>query len=114
MAGPECNVVSNDGGILEIFEDIPFIPSREADLLQALKAIMQEPLLGPFQKSNIMWLLHVTSGRGLYNNAEIAIIPWDHMEDFVREEQNNLNFPCKFTRTKDHVKLSAPNTLTHP
>jgi hypothetical protein len=38
--GPKCNVVFDDGGILEIFEDTPFIPSREADLLQALKAIV--------------------------------------------------------------------------
>ncbi len=52
--GPKCNVVFDDGGILEIFEDTPFIPSREADLLQALKAIVWEPPLGPFQKINIM------------------------------------------------------------
>jgi hypothetical protein len=41
MANLECNVVFDDGGILEIFWDTPFIPSIEADLLQALKATMQ-------------------------------------------------------------------------
>ncbi len=41
MADLECNVVFDDGGILEIFWDTPFIPSIEADLLQALKATMQ-------------------------------------------------------------------------
>ncbi len=45
------------------------------DLLQALKAIVREPPLGPFQRSNIMWLPHVTSGHGLYTNVEIAVIP---------------------------------------
>jgi hypothetical protein len=43
-------VVFDDGGIPEIIEDTPSIPSRERDLLQALKASMQEPPLGPFQK----------------------------------------------------------------
>jgi len=47
-------VVFDDGGILEIIEDTPFIPSRERDLLQALKATMQEPPLGPFRKSDIL------------------------------------------------------------
>jgi hypothetical protein len=61
-----------------------------------------------------MWLPHVTSGHGLYNNVEIAIIPWDHLEDFVREKQNNPNFPCKFMRTKDHVRSSTPNISMHP
>jgi hypothetical protein len=37
-ACPKCNVVFDDGGILEIFENTPFIPSKEANLLQALKA----------------------------------------------------------------------------
>jgi hypothetical protein len=43
MGGPKYNVVFDDGGIREIIEDTPFIPSKERDLLQALKAIMQEP-----------------------------------------------------------------------
>jgi hypothetical protein len=40
MAGPQCNVVFDDGGILEIFENTPFILSREVDLMQAVKATM--------------------------------------------------------------------------
>jgi hypothetical protein len=83
-------------------------------LLQALKAIMQEPPPWPFQKSNILWLPHVTSGHGLYNSAKIAIIPWDCFNDFIEGEQNNFNFPCEFTRTKDQARSFAPNTLTHP
>jgi len=114
MVGPKYNVVFDDGGILEIIEDTPFIPSRERDLLQALKAIVQEPPLGPFQKSNILWLPHVTSGHGLYNNAEIAVIPWDRLKDFIEGDQNNFDFQCKFVKTKDHIRSSTPNTLTHP
>jgi hypothetical protein len=49
MAGPEYNVVFDDGRIPEIIDDTPFISSRERDLLQALKATMQEPPLGPIQ-----------------------------------------------------------------
>jgi hypothetical protein len=114
MASPEYNVVFDDGGVPEIIEDTPLIPSRKRDLLQALKATMQEPRLGPFQKSNILWLPHVTREHGLYNNVEIAIIPWDRHNDFIGGEQNNFDFLCKFTRTKDHIKSSAPNTLKHP
>ncbi len=61
-----------------------------------------------------MWLPHVTSGNGLYTHVKIIIIPWEHLEDFVEEEQNNENFPCKFTRTKNYSKSSTPNSLSHP
>jgi hypothetical protein len=114
MANLEYNVVFDDGGIQEIIEDTPFISSRERDLLQALKANVQEPPPGPFQKFDILCLPHVTSGHGLYNNAEITIIPWDCLNDFIEGEQNNLDFPYKFMKTKDHVRSFAPNTLRHP
>jgi hypothetical protein len=54
MASPEYSAVFDDGGVIEIIEDTPVIPSRERDLLQDLKATVQEPPLGPFQKSNIL------------------------------------------------------------
>jgi len=114
MASLECNVVFHDGGIPQIFENTPFIPSKDTDLLQALKATVQETPPGPFQRSDIMWLPHVTSGHRPYTNVEIAVVPWDRLEDFVEWEQNNPNFPCKFMKTKDHVKSSTPNTWTHP
>jgi hypothetical protein len=91
VVGPKCNVVFDDGGISKFFEDTPFIPSRKANLLQALKETMQKPPLGPFQRSNIVWLPHVTGGNGLYTNDEIAIIPLDHLKDFLEEEHNNPN-----------------------
>jgi hypothetical protein len=49
MGDPKYNVVFDDGGILEIIEDMPFIPSRERDLLQVLKAIVQKPPLDLFK-----------------------------------------------------------------
>jgi hypothetical protein len=113
MVDPEYNVVFDDGGISKIVEDTPFISSRKRDLLQALKATVQETPPGPFQKFDIIWLPHVISGLGLYNNAEIAIIPWDHLDDFIEGEQNNLDFLCKFMKTKEHVKSFSPNTLRH-
>ncbi len=45
MACPKCNVVFDDDGIPEIFEDTPFIPSNEANSLQALRVTMQEYLV---------------------------------------------------------------------
>jgi hypothetical protein len=47
-----------------------------------------------------MWLLHLTSGHGLYREAEIAVIPWSQLEDFVEGEQNNLDLLCKFIKKK--------------
>jgi hypothetical protein len=44
-------VVFDDGGIPIVFDNTPFIPFREADLLQALKVTMQKPPPRPF--SNI-------------------------------------------------------------
>jgi hypothetical protein len=61
-----------------------------------------------------MWLPHLTSGHDLYREVEIAVIPWSQLEDFVEGEQNNLDFPCKFPRIKDHTRSSSLGTLTHP
>ncbi len=44
-----------------------------------------------------MWSPHFTSGHGLYRVAKIIVIPWNRLEDFVEGEQNNPDFPCKFT-----------------
>jgi hypothetical protein len=37
---------------------------------------------GPFNKFDIVWLPHVTSGNGLYTHAKIIVIPWERLEDF--------------------------------
>jgi hypothetical protein len=49
MASLEYNVVFDGGGIPRIIEDTPFISSRERDLLQPLKATMQESPLDLFK-----------------------------------------------------------------
>jgi hypothetical protein len=92
----------------------PFLASKEKDLIWALKETMQSPSPGPFQKHDINWLLHVTIRHGSYNHTENRIISWDQLKDFVQGEQNYLEFPCKFTRTKEHKICNPPNTLTHP
>jgi len=79
-----------------------------------LKATVQDPPLGPFFLNDIMWLPHFTSGHGLYKEAKTTVIPWNQLEDFVEGEQNNPKFPCKFTRTKNHINSSALSTLAHP
>jgi hypothetical protein len=97
----------------ETLENEPFFASRERDLIQALKETLQSPPPGPFQKHDINWLPHVTTGHGLYNHIENAVIPWDQLEDFVQREHNYLELPYKFTRTKEHKICNPPNTLTH-
>jgi hypothetical protein len=66
-------VVVDDVGILEILQNEPFVASKERDLIEALKEIV------------------------------------NHLLHFVQGEQNNIDFPCKFTRTKEH-KLCNPQT----
>ncbi len=107
-------VFVNDVGIPKILQDEPFVASKERDIIETLKEIVQSPPLGPFQKDHITWLLHVTFGHGLYKHIEIVFIPWDHLEDFVQGEQKNQEFPCKFTRTKEHKLCNPSNTLTRP
>jgi hypothetical protein len=64
MVGLEYNVVFDDGGIPRLLRT-HFSFLLKKDLLQALNAIMQEPPPEPFQKSDISWLFHGTSGHGL-------------------------------------------------
>jgi hypothetical protein len=61
-----------------------------------------------------MWLPHFTSGHGLYRESKIVMIPSNWLEDIVEGEQNNLDFFCKFTRTKNHIRLFAASMLSHP
>ncbi len=92
----------------------PFVVAQENELIKNLKETVQIPPQGPFNKFDIVWLPHVTNGNGLYTHVEIIVIPWEHPKDFVEGEQNNENFPCKFTRTKNYSRSSTPNSLSHP
>jgi hypothetical protein len=75
MAHEDDKVVDVVG--IETLENEPFFASRERDLIHALKETLQSPPLGPFQKHDINYLLHVTTRHGLYNHIEIVVIPWD-------------------------------------
>jgi hypothetical protein len=70
-------VVIYDVRISEILQDEPFVASKERDLIEALKEIVQSPPLGPFEKDHITWLPHVTFGHSLYKQVEIVVIPRD-------------------------------------
>jgi hypothetical protein len=41
-----------------------YVANQERDLLEELKLTMQQPPIGPFHKSDIHWLPHVTQGKG--------------------------------------------------
>ncbi len=79
-----------------------------------MKSIVQDHVFRPFLKNDFMWLPHLTNGHGLYKEVKIGVVPWNRLKDFVEGEQNNPNFPCKFTRIKDHIRSSTPSMLTHP
>jgi hypothetical protein len=76
MAHQDDKVVVDVVGI-ETLQTEPFLASREKDLIQTLKEIVQSPPLEPFQKHDINWLPHVTIGHDNYNHTEIVIVPWD-------------------------------------
>jgi len=61
---------------------------------------MQETPPRPFQRFDIMWLPHITSGHGLYTNAEIAFIPWDCLEDFVEGGAEQPQLPLQVYKDK--------------
>ncbi len=103
----------DDVGMLKVLQDEPFVALKERDLIETLKETMQSPPPKPFQKDHITWLPHVAFKHGLYKQTQIVIFPWDQLQDCVQGEHNNLEFPCKFTRTKEHKLCNPPNTLTH-
>jgi hypothetical protein len=75
MSSLEYNVSMDDPTIIKDVQEY-VVASRERDLFHKLKAIVQDPPLGPFLKNDFMWLPHVTSGHGLYREVEITMTPW--------------------------------------
>jgi len=65
-------VFVNDVGIPKILQDEPFVASKERDIIETLKEIVQSPPLGPFRKHHITWLLHVTFGHGFISILKLC------------------------------------------
>lgn len=79
--------------------DIPYDPQNEAKPLQKLKDTIQNLEVGLIRLGNLInWLSHRTIMKGSYIDSQFAAIPWDKLEDFVQEKQQNLNFPCNFNK----------------
>ena len=55
--------------------------------LENLRARMQIPPPGPFDKTDISWEEKINQGRGRSRNTCTTIIPWDKLQDFVVGEQ---------------------------
>jgi hypothetical protein len=56
--------------------------------LENLRARLQIPPSGPFDRTDISWEEKINQGRGRSRNTCTAIIPWDRLEDFVVGEQS--------------------------
>ncbi len=86
MTHQDYKVVVDVVDIPKILQNLPFVASKERDLIWTLKEIVQSPIFRPFQKHDIKWIPHVITKHGLYNHTKIVVIPWDQLENFVQRE----------------------------
>ena len=79
--------------------------------LEKLRARLQIPLEGHFDRTDIAWEGRTNQGRGRFRETFRAIIPWDRLGDFVEGEQSMRDFPCTFNEvpTVGHKLGQAEN-----
>ena len=79
--------------------------------LEKLRARLQIPPPGPFDRTDISWEEKINQGRGKSRSTCTAIIPWDRLEDFVDGEQSMRDFPCTFNEVHKlgHKEGNAEN-----
>ena len=91
---------------------------RERVFLEEMRGMLQNPPPGPFRKEDILWRPLLTHGGGQRRLNDLAIISWERLQDFVDGENNNPEFPCRFTKEtmernpQGSVKLVRPNTFS--
>ena len=86
--------------------------SRVRDItLEKLRARLQVPPEGPFDRTDITWEGRTNQGRGRCRDTLRAIIPWDRLGDFVAGEQSMRDFPCTFNEVPSlgHKEGTADN-----
>ena len=99
-------------------QDPPYNPDREQILLEEMRGVLQNPPPGPFKKEDILWRPILSQGCGHRRLNDVAVIPWERLQDFVDGENNNPEFPCRFTKEMlkknplGSVKLVRPNTCS--
>lgn len=79
--------------------------------LEKLRAKLQVPPEGHFDKTDIVWEERTNQGRGRSRDTHSAIIPWDRFSDFVVGEQSMRDFPCTFNKVPSfgHKEGTAEN-----
>jgi hypothetical protein len=87
--------------------------SRRGPLLERVRARLQNPGPGPFDREDLKWTKYVHSGRGGVSKlvhsgrggvsklVHTTIIRWNRLEDFVEGEETMRDFPCTLNRNKD-------------
>jgi hypothetical protein len=85
---------------------------QECTLLNRLRSIMRYPPPGPFCRADLTWEHFVTSGARHNVASEVAVVPWDRLQDFVDGEQSSKTYPCKFL--KGITKRNPPGSLERP
>lgn len=101
------NAPWKEGDVLQSYEsplsgqdgDIPLAPkghirrSRD-EIMQALRAKVQVPNEGAFDRNDLKWETIQNNGGGQKRDTFEAIIPWNRLRDFVEGESMNRDFPC--------------------
>ena len=79
--------------------------------IEKLRAKLQIPPEGHFDRTDIVWEERTNQGRGRSRDTHSAIIPWDRLGDFVAGEQSMRDFPCTFNEVPSlgHKEGTAEN-----
>jgi hypothetical protein len=94
----EDNVHEGDDMDLKAPKGDMWLELRRHSVLQKVRAHVQIPPDRPFDKEDIKWVKKTNySGRGKKEVLH-AIIPWNRLEDFVKEESTCWDFPSAFLR----------------
>jgi hypothetical protein len=77
------------------------VGAGRSTVLERMRARLQNPPAGPFDREDVTWRKELHSGRGGHvKEVHTAIIPWDRLEDFVEGEETMRDFPCTLNRRR--------------
>ena len=86
--------------------------AKQADLIILLREKVQNSPPSAFAMNDLLWTNHVTHDQGIHKTSMLAVILWDRLEDFIKDEQQHPHFPCNFM--KDTVCINLPHSLRTP
>jgi hypothetical protein len=83
--------------------------ASQSTILECVRARLQNPPAGPFDREDVTWRKELHSGRGEHvKEVHTAIILWDRLEEFVEGEKTMCDFPCTLNKRRHaEVKIGS-------